>query len=191
MEIIKAQRLILASNSPRRKFIMQNAGYKFDIVVSEFAERTSSDPVETAVNNAEGKALDVWNRLGDEKAAALGADTVVFLEKRILGKPADAQDAKKMLRELSGKTHNVITAYAVAWAGGLKSGYSVSEVTFKGLSDKLIEDYVASGLPLDKAGAYGIQDGFPLVDTYTGSIDNIIGLPLSDVRKLLDGILKQ
>ena len=191
MEIIKAQRLILASNSPRRKFIMQNAGYKFDIVVSEFAERTSSDPVETAVNNAEGKALDVWNRLGDEKAAVLGADPVVFLEKRILGKPADAQDAKKMLRELSGKTHRVITAYAVAWAGGLKSGYSVSEVTFKGLSDKLIEDYVASGLPLDKAGAYGIQDGFPLVDTYTGSIDNIIGLPLSDVRKLLDGILKK
>ena len=191
MEIIKAQRLILASNSPRRKFIMQNAGYKFDIVVSEFAERTSSDPVETAVNNAEGKALDVWNRLGDEKAAVLGADTVVFLEKRILGKPADAQDAKKMLRELSGKTHRVITAYAVAWAGGLKSGYSVSEVTFKGLSDKLIEDYVASGLPLDKAGAYGIQDGFPLVDTYTGSIDNIIGLPLSDVRKLLEEKLEK
>lgn len=191
MGIRKAERLILASNSPRRKFIMQNAGYKFDIVVSEFAERTSSDPVETAVNNAEGKALDVWNRLGDEKAAVLGADTVVFLEKRILGKPADAQDAKKMLRELSGKTHRVITAYAVAWAGGLKSGYSVSEVTFKGLSDKLIEDYVASGLPLDKAGAYGIQDGFPLVDTYTGSIDNIIGLPLSDVRKLLDGILEK
>ncbi len=191
MDIQKAERLILASNSPRRKFIMQNAGYKFDIVVSEFAERTSSDPVETAVSNAEGKALDVWNRLGDEKAAVLGADTVVFLEKRILGKPADARDAKKMLRELSGKTHRVITAYAVAWAGGLKSGYSVSEVKFKSLSDKLIEDYVASGLPLDKAGAYGIQDGFPLVDTYTGSIDNIIGLPLSDVCKLLDGILEK
>ena len=181
--------LILASNSPRRKEILSKAGYVFGVKVSRFSEIGYGDPIKTAEQNALGKAEDVFSYEGEK--VVLGADTVVFAGGKILGKPADGKAAKDMLEFLSGKTHLVITGYAVIYPGGKVCGHDVSEVTFNVLSEEVINAYVASGSPLDKAGAYGIQDPFPIVAAYSGSINNIIGLPIEKIAPLLDKALKK
>lgn len=182
-------KLILASNSPRRREILTNAGYLFKTVVSGYPEREEKgDPAATAKENALGKAKDVFDKLTEEEktiTAVLGADTVVFIEGKILGKPKDAEDAKNMLRYLSAKTHEVVTGYSLVCARSVATGKSVSEVTFNFLSEELIESYVKSGAPMDKAGAYGIQDGFTIVAGYTGEFENVMGLPIKDIKPLL------
>ena len=135
-----------------------------------------------------GKAQSVFNALSEEEkksAVVLGADTVVVLKGEILGKPKNPESAAAMLKKLSGKTHLVLTGYAVITAKGVKKGIVKSKVKFNDLSEKLITDYVATGSPLDKAGAYGIQDGFPLVKRYKGSLNNVIGLPIERLKPIL------
>lgn len=181
--------LILASNSPRRKELLKSAGFDYTAIISDYSENsTDNDPITTSVNNAAGKAKTVFDSLTDaekQNAVVLGADTVVCYDKKILGKPADRTDAENTLRFLSGKTHSVITGFAVVCSGKINTGYVVSEVTFNPLSENVIREYVKTGLPLDKAGSYGIQDGFPLVKKYSGSFDNIVGLPVKEVSELL------
>ncbi len=183
-------KLILASNSPRRKDILLAAGYDFSVVKSNFEEITDiKDPIERARYFAEQKAEEVFSRLSGD-VVVVGADTLVFIGDNILGKPKDAADAYNTLKFLSGKTHNVVTGYAVITKDKKIISDEVTEVTFSDLPDELIKTYVQSGLPLDKAGSYGIQDGFPLVKSYRGSFNNIVGLPMEAIDKIIKPLLK-
>ncbi|MBE7082012.1 MAG: septum formation protein Maf [Clostridiales bacterium] len=179
--------LILASASPRRKEILQKEGYNFQIISSDYDEKSfTSNPIITAKTFAFEKAKDVFNKLEDKNAVVLGADTVVYLKGEILGKPIDRQDAKRILKNLSGNKHKVITGYAIISKDKTIIGYDKSTVIFNKLSDSQIESYLDSNLYIGKAGAYGIQDGeFNFVKKYKGSMNNIIGLPIEKIKKAL------
>ena len=187
-------KLILASNSPRRKDILTEFGYAFNVKISDFKENNvQGDPVLVAMRFAKGKAESVFSaekRLGDgTNKVIIGADTVVYFDGKILGKPKNESDAHRMLKLLSGKTHSVVTGFAVISEKIRVFGYDMSEVVFNKLSEKTISDYVATGKPLDKAGSYGVQDGFDLVRTVNGSVYNVIGLPIEKIKFVLNGIL--
>lgn len=181
-------RFILASNSPRRKEILEKFGYEFTVVKSAFAENSEKDDaVKTAMNFATGKAWEVFQRFyGANDAVVLGADTVVSFGGKILGKPSDEKDAEETLLTLSGNRHTVVTGYAVLSRRVKVFGYDISEVYFNKLSRELIKDYVNTGKPLDKAGSYGVQDGFNLVKNVVGSVYNVIGLPIEKIAPVLD-----
>lgn len=172
-------KLILASNSPRRKELLEKLGLRFSIISSNYKEVLfSNKPYDVAVEFALGKAKDVYNNLQNKSGVfVLGADTVVCLGDIILGKPIDENQAKLTLSSLSGRTHKVVTGYALLGDDFFDVGFECSEVTFNNLSENLINEYVKSGLYKGKAGSYGIQDGFPLVKCFSGSYDNIVGLP--------------
>ena len=176
--------VILASNSPRRKQILEDAGIVFTVVPSNFNEEQVKglSPKNYCVYLAENKAKSVYK--GDN-SVVIGADTIVLLDGEILGKPKNESDATLMLKKLSGKMHSVITGYAVIKNGTVYSGFEETFVEFNKLSDTLIKTYVESGLPLDKAGAYGIQDGFPLVKKITGDYLNVVGLPVNKILEIL------
>ena len=175
--------LILASNSPRRRELLAQFHIPFEIVPSRFEELAEGFPArETALRFAQGKAEEVSARFPE--AYVLGADTVVSIGGEILGKPKDGADAKRMLRLLSGKTHSVYTGVCLVGRGVFLREVVETKVTFFPLREGFIEEYVAGGSPLDKAGAYGIQDG-GLVSGYRGSYTNVIGLPLETVETFL------
>ncbi len=180
--------LILASASPRRRMLLDAAGVKFTIVESRIVEapRETESAADYAARTAEEKALAVSVRF--PKEIVLGADTVVECEERILEKPADAQEARAMLQTLSGRTHTVVTAFAIARAGVILDSSSVSSrVTFRELSASEIDEYILSGEPFDKAGAYGIQGrGGGFISLVEGSRDNVMGLPVREVIAALE-----
>ena len=180
-------KIILASASPRRKEILSRENFEFTVIKSNYEETSfNADALTTAKTFALNKAKDVFNKISIKSdEVVLGADTVVFFDGEILGKPKDSTDAKRMLKKLSDKTHSVITGYALISKDKCVCDATKSQVTFNQLSDELIERYVASKLPLDKAGGYGIQDGYDLVKGYSGSLDNIIGLPIEDIKEKL------
>ena len=184
-------KLILASNSPRRKEILTNSGYQFIVMPSSFNEEVFSfNPVETAVGFAFGKASDVFNLLKDNSnVVVLGVDTVVYSDNKILGKSKSDKQAFEMLKRLSGRTHSVISGYALITSGKTVKGYAETQVTFNELTDDVIWEYVKSGLYKGKAGSYGIQDDFPLVKSYNGSLNNFIGLPTEVLYPELNKIL--
>lgn len=176
--------LVLASASPRRRELLTQIYPDFTVEPSLYEESaTGLSASDTALVFAEGKAREVFSRFPDR--FVLGADTVVSLEGGILGKPKDGGDAVRMLRALGGKTHSVFTGVCLTGRGFFRREVVETRVTFRELSEELIERYVKSGLPLDKAGAYGIQDGYPLVKSYEGSYSNVVGLPVETVRTLL------
>lgn len=180
--------LILASGSPRRKELLARTGRTFRVVVSDADEIAPKDmaPIDVAMHNARAKALAVAS--GQPACATvIGADTIVVLDGRIFGKPLDERDAHRMLRELSGKTHQVITGVALARAGQCETFAEITDVCFRELSDEEIAAYVASGEPLDKAGAYGIQGAAgTFVDHIEGDYDNVVGLPVARLERTLD-----
>ena len=180
-----APRLILASSSPRRAQLLKEAGIAFEIVPTNVDERIAwgAQPVKAAVEVAARKA----NAVKDKAAWVLAADTIVVYQQKILGKPADEFEAHAMLRMLSSGTHVVITGVAVrAPDGTVRSGAATTRVTFRDLSDEEIDVYVRSGDPMDKAGAYGIQGkAKAFVSKVDGAMDNVIGLPVDLVRKLI------
>ncbi len=186
-------KLILASKSPRRKQLLTEYGYNFTVQDAEYNERNLPlNPVDTAKDNALGKAVAVFESVKDKDGAiVLGADTVVCLDGEILGKPVDDRHAMSMLLRLSGREHKVVTGWAIVGKGIKIVDYSQSSVVFNELELETILDYVKSGLPLDKAGSYGIQDGFGLVKEYSGSLNNIIGLPIEEISARLDQIVKK
>ena len=193
--------IILASGSPRRKQLLEDAGVAFSVRVSEVDETLEpdllADPPEAAKKLAERKAGAVVqevlsvNYLG--MAAVLGADTMVVLDGEIFGKPVSLSDAKRMLRRLSGRTHEVITAVSLGMVAapaiedisvGFRTFVDRSAVTFRCLTDEEIADYLRKGESFDKAGAYAVQgEGASLVERVDGSLDSVIGLP---VGRLLD-----
>lgn len=187
--------IILASGSPRRREILAAAGYRFDVITSDADESydASFSPAEVAPYLARVKAAAVHESLeSGQRAGAIviGADTIVALGARIYGKPADEADACRILRELSGKTHQVITGVCVISEEETTSFAEVTHVTFRELDDTEIVAYVATGEPLDKAGAYGIQgEGARLIERTDGDFDNVVGLPITRLAPVLDALL--
>lgn len=178
---------ILASNSPRRKEILTQAGFQFAVLPSDVDESFSSDvpPQQVPVMLAERKAQALIESCGN--SLVLAADTVVILENEILNKPADKQDALRMLQKLSGKTHEVVTGIALASPNGLVTASDSAWVRFRELADWEMEWYVRGGASLDKAGAYGVQDfiGMAGIEKLEGSFYTVMGLPIYHVYQLL------
>ena len=174
--------IILASNSPRRKDLLELIDLPFKVIISSVHEDFNIDlkPIEFAKHYANLKALDVANKYPD--SLVIGADTIVVLDNKIIGKPVDENDSKLMLRALSGRTHTVITGVSIVWQEKniIDTFNEETKVTFQELTDDQIEYYVDNYHPLDKAGSYGIQDWFAVcVKKIDGCFYNVMGMPLS------------
>ncbi|HEY1685330.1 MAG TPA: Maf family protein [Tepidisphaeraceae bacterium] len=187
MEEPSELKLILASSSPRRQQLLSEAGYTFTIEPANIDETVPVDilPSDVALQLAKGKAAVIAERFPD--AVVLGADTVVAFGDRVLGKPADAADARNMLSLLAGTTHIVITGVCVIHlnAGFNKSRRMMSAVRMRTLTRTEIDRYVDSNQWRGKAGGYGIQDSDPFVTRLAGSHTNIVGLPMVVVKEML------
>lgn len=181
--------LILASRSPRRLQLLKQIGMSPAVMPCDIEEvfDGSRTPEENASSLALRKALVVAGKIED--GIVLGADTIVIIDGQMLGKPESPRDAVRMLSLLSGRTHTVVTGFAIVErpSGRYTTGSERTEVTFRSLPAREIEDYVAGGSPLDKAGAYGIQDdyGAVFVTRIEGCFYNVVGLPLSRVHTVL------
>ena len=187
-------RIVLASGSPRRAKILESLGVEFSVLKTDAPEVSiPHDPEGTVVQNATAKleaALAELNRRGaDLRGGALAADTIVWFAGRIYGKPRDLDEAAEFLRELGGRTHSVFTGVAYSGPdGGMRTACVRSDVTFHPLDEAKIADYVARVRPTDRAGAYDIDEsGDLIVASYSGSYENIMGLPVEPLREF--GIL--
>lgn len=179
-------RLILASASPRRRGLLARLGLAYDVQPADVDEAPlhAEPPRALALRLARSKAARVAARSPD--AIVVAADTVVAMGRTLYGKPDDAEDAARMLRELAGRRHRVITAVAVARGGDLRSGCLTTTVTMRPLAEEEIAAYVASGDPLDKAGAYAVQnEQFRPVAALRGCRCNVVGFPIGLVAALL------
>ena len=180
--------LILASKSPRRRYLLEKTGLEFTVIPSKVDENAAilSAPESYVKSLAEAKAGDISNRYPD--SWIIGADTVVFIDNTILGKPASRDEAQAMLKRLSAKTHQVHTGYCICrkTTDHFISECVTTDVSFKKLSVKEIDWYINSGEPFDKAGAYAIQGlGTFLVKRINGSYSNVVGLPVCEVLEYL------
>jgi septum formation protein len=188
-------RLILASASPRRRELLKQAGFTFEVRPAQVNEDPypDEDPIAYVVRLARHKAKSVLAEISSDapaqSAVVLGADTTVTLDGHILAKPEDAADAARMLRMLSGRTHRVITGVAVASATGTEVATEITGVQFLTLTDEEIDAYIATGEPMDKAGAYGIQ-GYAAkwIPRIEGCYFNVVGLPLALVSTMLEAV---
>jgi septum formation protein len=190
--IIRVIRLILASNSPRRRELLRNAGFQFDVRPSGIEENRlpGESPEDFARRLARDKALDVA-RQSNPASLVLGADTVVAINGEILEKPVDADDARRMLRTLSGHTHRVITGVCLVRApeAVLAWSHETTLVTFRTLTEEEIGSYVESGEPFDKAGGYGIQGlASRFVPRIEGCYFNVVGLPIPLVYEMVKSV---
>ena len=182
LENLKKYKVLLASNSPRRKELL--AGLGIDCEVKTLPDIDESFPgglskVETATYIARAKA-DVYRNIMQPDELIITADTIVWLDSEVMGKPLDGEDARRMLRALSGKTHQVITGVCLTTIDSQKAFATVTDVTFCHLSEEEIDYYVERYRPMDKAGSYGIQEwiGFVGVESISGSYFNVMGLPI-------------
>jgi len=184
---VSGRPLVLASASPRRLDLLQQAGFEFEIVLSQVEEAhdPSLTPEQLTLENARLKALAVSRtRPG---TLVIGADTLVYVDGDPLAKPADLEEALSMVRRLSNRTHEVCTGVAFACDGTVvRELHVITHVTFKPLTDDLIRAYHARVNPLDKAGAYGIQECTDmLLERMTGSFSNVVGLPVEELTAAL------
>ena len=185
--------IVLASQSPRRRELLHQAGLEFrvfPIKVSEIIdENLTPEEVVPQLGTRKARAcIEQHKELKQQGFLVLGADTVVVLGENILGKPANFSQACDYLRSLSGKTHRVITGFSLLETGSsnLWSGVEQTQVQFRELSEREITDYVSTGEPMDKAGAYAIQGGAgKFVSSFSGSWSNVVGLPLERLEKAL------
>ncbi|KJE21851.1 MAF protein [Frankia torreyi] len=181
------RRIVLASGSPRRRELLARLGVSFEVVVSGVDESTTTATApELTVELAERKARAVAALRPED--LILGSDTVVEVDGRILGKPASPAEALAMLRSLRGRTHRVVTGVVVldAASGTIRGRAAVTAVTMRDVPDAELAAYVATGEPMDAAGAYAIQGGAAaFVTTVDGALDTVIGLPTAVVRDLL------
>ncbi len=194
--------LVLASASPRRRALLAQAGYSFEVRPAHIPEepQPGEDPIAYVVRLAREKAQAVFRDLASagsqptekkclngKSLAVLGADTTVELDRQILGKPESAADAARMLRLLSGRTHRVLTGVALVTADATEVAAEATAVRFLTLSEEEISAYIAGGEPMDKAGAYAIQGGAARwIPRIEGCYFNVMGLPLALVCALLD-----
>jgi septum formation protein len=179
-------KLILASQSPRRLELLKQITEQFEVVPSSVEEKLDYGlrPEENARQLARAKAENVAKNYPD--CWVIGADTIVALHQEILGKPEDVPDAQRILRRLSGKEHRVMTGICVVSPRKTLDKAVTSSVRFKSLTDEEISNYIQTGEPMDKAGAYAIQGkGSFMIQEFSGSKSNIIGLPLDELKVLL------
>lgn len=184
--------VILASASPRRKALLEQLGLTFEIIPAHinetmFPEETSLEHVRR-LSEEKGKAVAENHR----ENIIISSDTIVVYQGEILGKPKDKEDAYRMLRRLSGQTHEVITAFSIYCAdkGLCATKHEVTEVHFRELTDEDIYAYIAGGSPMDKAGAYGIQDvDAYLVDRINGSYQNVMGFPVAHFARIWNQLI--
>jgi septum formation protein len=178
-------KLVLASRSPRRAELLKAAGFEFTVRAADIDEtpREGEDPRDYVCRLAKAKACAMPS---DSNEILLAADTTVVLEHEILGKPTDSADAVRMLRKLSGKRHEVITAICLRRGNLIRTALDSTTVWFAPMTGPEIDDYAASGEPMDKAGAYGIQGRASVfIDRIEGSYTNVVGLPISLVYRNL------
>ena len=184
--------IVLASKSPRRQQLMHRITDEFIVDVSDIDESTSLNmsPLEAVQDIAKRKGIDIVKRHPGQ--IVISADTIVVIDNMIIGKPVDEADASRILTLLSNRTHQVITAYCLLKDDKLLEEYVISEVTFHKLSQELIDSYIKSGSPMDKAGAYGAQDNedFLIVKNIQGSWDNVIGFPVDEIKLALEKFKK-
>lgn len=188
MSMIPAgQRVILASASPRRRELLSYIISEFDVIPSGIDEEATGAPEDQVKQLAADKALDIAGQYPD--ALVIGADTLVAIDDRVLGKPLDEAEAADMLRLLSGREHRVYTGVAVANNGRMKTDVNMTLVQFAKLSDEEIREYISTGEPMDKAGAYGIQ-GYcgKFIVGIRGDYFNVMGLPLNMLYNMLKEI---
>ena len=182
--------LILASGSPRRREFFTRMGWNFTVVKPGTEERVhpGETPEQYVRRNAEEKAADALALSGiADRAVAVAADTIVVQDGRILEKPKDPADAHRMLRELSGRTHQVMTGLCIRTADAMHSRTVVTDVEFKPLTDAEIDAYIRTGEPMDKAGAYAIQGlAAYMIRSVRGSYTNVVGLPLAETVEALE-----
>ena len=187
--------LILASQSPRRKALLRQIGLKFTVRPSAVPENLLDH--ETPEHNARRIALSKAMKIakGSKHGIVIGADTIVVLRGKILGKPGSHSEARRMLRTLSGRMHTVYTGFALVDVETHRYtvGIEKTKVWFRKLSEEEIEEYVASGSPMDKAGAYGIQDdyGAVFVEKVEGCFYNVVGFPLTRFYKALQAMVQE
>lgn len=186
-------RLILASASPRRRELLTQVGYMFEVIPSTCEEViTTDEPIQIVEELSRQKAEDVYNMQQEKEGViVIGADTIVVYEGRIMGKPKDTEEACSMLEQLQGKTHKVYTGVTLCYtAGGVRENrtfHECTEVTFYAMSQKVIEQYVETKEPMDKAGAYGIQGkGAIFVEKIVGDYNNVVGLPVARLCRELE-----
>lgn len=179
-------KLILASSSPRRKDILESYNYKFDILVSDIDE--SMDKLKSPEENVKMVGLKKAKAIGNIKdSIVLGCDTIVCLDGIIYGKPKDESDAYNMLKKFSGKTHEVISGVGIIFNDDIYNFSVTSKVTFKDLSDEDIYEYINTKECFGKAGSYAIQGiGSKLIEKYEGELNNIIGLPIDEIKPIID-----
>ena len=185
---VNRTRLILASKSPRRRFLLQQAGLEVSVIPSDFDEGSValSSPAAYVKRLAEFKALDISQKYPE--SWIIGADTIVLINNTVLGKPVSADEARMMLGKLSDKTHQVLTGYCICHKNKALffSDTVTTDVRFKKLTPEEIDWYIRSGEPFDKAGAYAIQGlGTFLVQRINGSYTNVVGLPVCEVLEFL------
>jgi len=180
-------RIILASNSPRRRELLSQVGLEYEVIPSGFEEKASGmEPHEMVKHFAFMKASDVASSIKDD-ALVIGADTIVYLDS-ILGKPSDEEDAARMLRSLSGRVHLVISGISVihTLSGRCITDCETTKVRIKTLSESEIQNYIRTGEPMDKAGSYAIQGlGALFVEGITGDYFNVVGLPLFKLSQII------
>lgn len=183
------KRIILASGSPRRKELMKGLGFDFEVrlmagIDESFPEGLTGEEIARTISR---KKADAYRATLADDELLVTADTIVYLDGTVLGKPHDEEDARRMLRLLSGRTHQVITGVTLMTTGRAHTFDSVSHVTFSPLADEEIDHYVREFRPLDKAGAYGIQEwiGFIGVERIEGSYFNVMGLPVQRLYREL------
>ena len=176
--------IILASGSPRRHELLKKLCSNFKIEVSDAVEVQSDlSPKDLAIENAKLKASAVAAKNPDD--IVIGADTIVVLNGKIFGKPDGVSGAEKMLAQLAGKCHEVITGLAICAGGEIFTDYEVTEVYFGSMTAQEIKDYVATGEPLDKSGSYALQGGATkFIKKINGDWSNVVGLPVYRLRKL-------
>ncbi len=182
LSLLKNEKIILASASPRRKQLLSIIGLKFKVIPSRISEELElkASPSEHVMQLAMAKAWDVASQV--KKGLIIGADTIVVLNGKILGKPQSEEEAVRMLKSLSNNSHQVYTGFALVRAETKKNiaDFEMTTVHFRELTEWEIRNYVATGLPLDKAGAYGIQDQSALfADRIEGCFYNVVGFPLT------------
>lgn len=184
-------KIILASQSPRRKELLERMGIQDFETISPNVDESAFHglpPEELVRRLSAEKAAAVAGKVGED-AIVIAADTVVALEGAVLGKPADELDAFKMLSALSGVRHQVYTGVTVCRGGEKQTAHEVTDVTFRELSEREIEDYISTGEPMDKAGAYGIQGyGALLIQGISGDYYNVMGLPVCRLGRMLERV---
>ncbi len=181
---------ILASASPRRKELLARTGLAFTVIPSHIPETiTQSEPSAVVMELAGQKAMDVWKRRADMDDVVIGADTIVVYQDEILGKPADESEALDMLSMLADRTHQVYTGVSIIRGTHVKTFYECTQVTLYPIYREDLLRYIATGDPLDKAGAYGIQGDFSIhVKSIQGDYSNVVGLPIGRLYQELKNL---